>query len=334
MTSIYDIPYEDIKMFLEANNQLYDFKDKINSYHKALELLKDKKSKGHAISVIEWMVAHNLLINNINIPYYTIDDIDHMSQKEINKLAKLLTMKGNNINNIKNILRYLHKLVDENIILLPEINDIILNRLYDLEKQDENILRLIKSGNHRNILHLLKTHHNKQMIRELITNNIQEIINNFIMKCNTIYFKTLIISLLEYNELGLAKKFYDYLKMLYINSKIFWKILSYDIIDNAYYEFYDNIKLEKVFKISYSSDLYMYIIEKIKYTDDISHKIKNLFIRFLRIAIKYQNFELMELIIEYFDKYYLDFLKEIKCIEIRNLIKEFEDLIIISRKIL
>lgn len=52
MTYIYDIPYEDIKMFLEANKQLYDFKDKIDSYIKALELLKDKKSKGHAISVI------------------------------------------------------------------------------------------------------------------------------------------------------------------------------------------------------------------------------------------------------------------------------------------
>ena len=90
------------------------------------------------------MIAHNLLLNQVNIPNYTINEIDNMSQNEINKLAKLLTMKGNNPDNIKNILRYLHKLDDENIILLPEINDLILNTLYDIEKIDKEILFLIK----------------------------------------------------------------------------------------------------------------------------------------------------------------------------------------------
>ena len=41
MTSIYDIPYEDIEEFLLANNKNYVNED--DAYNKALELLKDKK---------------------------------------------------------------------------------------------------------------------------------------------------------------------------------------------------------------------------------------------------------------------------------------------------
>ena len=89
MTSIYDIPYEDIQIFLLVN----DINNKNESYDIALELLKDKKSVGHTISIIEWMMAHNLLINKINIPIYNIWEIDNMSQNETNKLAKLLTIK-------------------------------------------------------------------------------------------------------------------------------------------------------------------------------------------------------------------------------------------------
>ena len=48
-------------------------------------------------------MAHNLVINNINISIYSTYEIDNMSQIKVNKLAKKLTMKGNNINNIKNI---------------------------------------------------------------------------------------------------------------------------------------------------------------------------------------------------------------------------------------
>ena len=90
MTSIYDVPYEDIIMFLLANNK--DFSNKDEAYNTALVLLKDKNAIGH-----------------------TVYEIDNMSQKEIDQLAKLLTMKGNNPQNIKKILRYLNKLQDDNI---------------------------------------------------------------------------------------------------------------------------------------------------------------------------------------------------------------------------
>ena len=60
MTSIYDVPYEDIAIFLLANNNKFMNQD--DAYDKALILLKDKKARGHTTSIIEWMIAHNLLI--------------------------------------------------------------------------------------------------------------------------------------------------------------------------------------------------------------------------------------------------------------------------------
>jgi len=168
MTSIYDIPYEDIKIFLEANNKISEN----DAYNETINLLKDKKAKGHTTSIIEWMMAYNLLINKVNIPYYTISDIDNMSQIEINDLAKLLNMKGNNRNNIKNILRYLHKLQDEREFLLPELNNFILNTLTQLETQDIDIYNL----NFNDVINLLKTHRNKNAIRKFISDNIEKII--------------------------------------------------------------------------------------------------------------------------------------------------------------
>jgi hypothetical protein len=135
MTSIYDIPYGDIEIFLISNNKSYESEN--DAYDKALILLKDKKAKGHTINIIEWMIAYNLIKNKIIIPNYTIYEIDKLYQNKIDQLAKLLTMNGNNIENIKNILRYLHKL-DENVnistnknltIAGEEIYNIILGNL-------------------------------------------------------------------------------------------------------------------------------------------------------------------------------------------------------------
>lgn len=112
MTSIRDIPYEDIQIFLDNNHKDYINED--DAYDKAKKLLKDKNSKGHTINIAQWIIAYNLLKQKINIPNYTNYEIDKMSQTKLNELAKLLTMKGNDIENIKNILKFLHKL-DESI---------------------------------------------------------------------------------------------------------------------------------------------------------------------------------------------------------------------------
>ena len=137
MSSIDQIPYEDIVIFLEANDKkLSEDRDENNKL--ALKLLSDRKAKGHTTSIIEWMMAHNLLINKVDIPNYTIYEIDHMQQAEINKLAKLLTMEGNNRNNIKGILKYLGKLMDVSYNNLP--NEVIYNLIINTEPLDlENL---------------------------------------------------------------------------------------------------------------------------------------------------------------------------------------------------
>jgi len=166
MTSIYDIPYEDIKEFLLANNKFLNDKD--DAYNKALILLKDKKSKGHTINIIEWLMAHNLLVRKINIPNYSTYEIDNMTQSEIDELDKLLTMKGNNRENIINILRYLHKLDD--LELVSDIKDTIFSLLNELEINDINFETLKLDD----IINLLKTHRNKALIRKQIYDNIEK----------------------------------------------------------------------------------------------------------------------------------------------------------------
>lgn len=95
-----------------------------------------------------------------------------MSQNEINQLSKLLTIRYNNIENIKNILKYSNKLEDINIFLLPEIKDIIFKILVDLEKNDIDIETLT----HNDMIYLLKTHRNKDIVRKIIYNNLGKII--------------------------------------------------------------------------------------------------------------------------------------------------------------
>ena len=118
MTSIYDLSYSDIQKFLLSNNKRS--KNKNEAYIITQDLLKNKNTIGHPTTVIEWMIAHNVLINEINIPNYRTCEIDNMSQEETNQLAKLLTMKGNNKSNVKNILKYLGKLDNYNLLdILP-----------------------------------------------------------------------------------------------------------------------------------------------------------------------------------------------------------------------
>ena len=171
MTSIYDIPYEDIKKFLLINNKDFSYKDE--AYRITLSFLKDKKAKGHTISIIEWMIAYNLLVKGMNIPSFTVYQIDNMNQLEIDKLAKLLTIKTGNRENIKNILKYLHKL--KNNTSLPRIN-----------------FRTILDD----IIILLKTHPNKSLIRREIYDNME----------NIIFSSVLHINLENFNKLKYIKK--------------------------------------------------------------------------------------------------------------------------------
>ena len=160
-------------------------------------------------------MAHNLLVRKINIPNYTTSQINKMSQNQINDLAKLLKMNGNNVENIKHILMYLHKLDNKNVLILPEINDIILQNLekLEIESVDFDTLKI------NYVINLLKTHHNKALIRKLVYNNLEKILfYNFLIldveKLGDLNYieslmyklpKPVILKLIEINEKNLLK---------------------------------------------------------------------------------------------------------------------------------
>ena len=249
MTSIYDIPYEDVRKFLLANNKT----PSDDAYDEIQILLKDKNAKGHTTSIIEWLIAHNLLVNKVVIPYYTVDDIDNidnMSQFEINQLAKKLTMKGNNRDNIKNILRYLHKL--EDISLPPEIKDIIFNNLTQLELKNINIYDLT----YNDIIELLKSHRNKTAIRKLISDNLDKIIvYQFLLPFNP-------SGVLEVNT---NKNFFqDYILDLLYFADFYNKNIIADIIEDF------KLYILKYYTVEEFDDLIRSIKEeKYKYKDNI-----------------------------------------------------------------
>jgi len=226
---------------------------------------------------------------------------------------------------INNITQFEITKLDDKIILLPEVNNIILNKLYELDKAEALIK--IKAGNYKNIITLLKTHYNKEIIRELIKDNAIDIIN----RCGDIYIKSFINELLHYNEIGLAQIICYNLKITNSN----WNNLSYLIINNSYYEFTDNnIKFEKMFKIMSSSDLFIYFMGKEVYRYDLYDKIKILYIRFLKIAIKFNKIEFIKLMLEYFDNNRkLENLKCFKDLTIINLLKQLEALVIKAKNL-
>ena len=109
MTSIKQIPYEDIEILL-LDNGIDIINDMDLNYELAYEILHDKNANIRIVSIVEWMIAHNLIVRNKKIPLYNKYDIINMPYRERKNLALKLTMKAENTDNIINILRYLGKL--------------------------------------------------------------------------------------------------------------------------------------------------------------------------------------------------------------------------------
>ena len=149
MTSIKDIPYDDILIFLNKNK--IDVPDDIDeAYNLVRYLIENKEIIFEPISIIEWIMAYNLLQRKVYIPSYTITQIKLMNSTEIKKLANLLTMKSTNINNIINILYYSgHIISDENDdyenddyenddIAFTKIKDVNIRILLDFDDHELN----------------------------------------------------------------------------------------------------------------------------------------------------------------------------------------------------
>lgn len=166
MTSIKDIPFEDIKSFL-SNNNIGIPKNVDNAYKTTFDLMKSGKAKFYPDNVITWMMAYNLIKLKKDIPIYSKSVVVSLSKKDVDKLALSLGMESDNMDAIINILSYLHKLNDDTINrgLLPSLE------IKTLEVMDLQTL-------------LLTFKLNKPAFRPLIYKALPEIINNYYYKEN------------------------------------------------------------------------------------------------------------------------------------------------------
>lgn len=141
MTSITDIPYEDIKVFLTKNNIRLSLNES-NNYNTAFKMIKQDKNYIYPDSVYDWIIAYNF---RDKIDVYTKGMINSLSEEELNNLAKQLGIFDSNDlkYSVINVLGYLHKydksfvhsdldqnifqMVDEQRILSSDYKEIIKN---------------------------------------------------------------------------------------------------------------------------------------------------------------------------------------------------------------
>lgn len=120
---IYDILFDEIELFLSGNDISLS-NDIYKVYDDALKLIKSGKAEYYPDSVIQWMIAYNLVQLNVDIPIYKESYVLSLSTSELNKLAKSLTLKTTNVDVILQILFYLHKL-EEDVNINPGILSVL-----------------------------------------------------------------------------------------------------------------------------------------------------------------------------------------------------------------
>jgi hypothetical protein len=138
MANIHDIPTNDIEIFLKENGKNVN---NIYMYEQAMKLMKKTKNvvsyHNVPINIVEWKLAYDLYINNIDIPTFSFNEIQQLSDDELCKLSKLLKLECTNITTIINILKYLRKIGDNDIIinnvLFPK--EVICNILNNLDNR-------------------------------------------------------------------------------------------------------------------------------------------------------------------------------------------------------
>lgn len=115
MTDISDIPLYTVVQFLSDNKISFVFKDDL--YELLLETI-EKQTEDTIFnqdSIIEWMMAYNAIQKKIDIPKYSILELENLSVDDVKLLAKSLDMKTINSKNLiklVHILFFMKKLKD------------------------------------------------------------------------------------------------------------------------------------------------------------------------------------------------------------------------------
>jgi len=158
MTDITDIPYKDVELFFVKNKYKIPKNRKL-TYHLLFTLIQTENDY-YPESIVEWMMAYNLIQLNVVIPQYKKSEILSLPKRNLSKLSKLLKMKTTNIDHIINILKYLHKLQDETPYLdfLPDellghvIENTNVNSITNLCSTSKRLDKLCYSKEYRDII--------------------------------------------------------------------------------------------------------------------------------------------------------------------------------------
>lgn len=144
MAKISDLKINDLRKFLQEN-RIYGINVASDIYDAAFDLMKKKDTSYDDvdISIIEWMLAYNVLQQKIDIPSYTKNQIKNLNQKDYDNLAKSLGLTKNNMDNVVSILKFMHKLKESELDfeIAPDLYRTLLLQSDDLQ----TITKLIKA---------------------------------------------------------------------------------------------------------------------------------------------------------------------------------------------
>jgi hypothetical protein len=176
MSNIRDLHRVDLEQLIYENSTAYNSFIGVTDdviYNTAFELMQDPTTSYKNVDkkIVLWLLAYNALQNNV-IPknkIYNNRELDNLPESKINKLAKALGMKKNNIENIKQILFYMDKLHSD--------LDIGNKKYYDLFEP------LLLNSDFNGVINLLKAEPGLRsmilkLIPQIIQNNIDNINNN------------------------------------------------------------------------------------------------------------------------------------------------------------
>lgn len=174
MLSITTIPFDDIELFLSANDCTVP-SDLNLAYDVAFEIMEKNEYSFIPNNLNEWLIAFNLSKTNKKLKMYNEHDIILYSINELCDLAELLNTDNLDKNHLINILNYLNKVKNLNISSCP--NDILLYMLKFMDLRSTiSLCETCKS-----IIAISKDHDFKNLlISKFVNNNFN--MSNFTMK--------------------------------------------------------------------------------------------------------------------------------------------------------
>lgn len=113
MTSITDIPISAIKDFLRRNNYRAT-NDKL--YDVAKDIILNSEADYYPDEIVNWIIAYNFYFSEEPLKTYKTTEIEKLSQKELSILARKLGSDKDDKETVLDVLSYLHKIDDYDLL--------------------------------------------------------------------------------------------------------------------------------------------------------------------------------------------------------------------------